>query len=134
MDEIIQLRNRDITKELFDRAQFISWAEGGAMGDAGGVMIVTDDGKSYYCNWAYGDADPKLIIKACTILKKFPDLPAEWEYHYLGMGNHLVYLKKYDEEYRRLLGENNEPELPYEVYEYQNWYSAAMKIFEAHGH
>ena len=87
MDEIIQLRNRDITKELFDRAQFLSWAEGGAMGDAGAVIIVTDDGKSYYCNWAYGDADPKLIIKACTLLKKFPDLPAEWEYHYLGMGN-----------------------------------------------
>ena len=49
MTDVIHLRNEDITKELFDRAQFVFWAAGGAMGEGGAVNMVADDGKAYYC-------------------------------------------------------------------------------------
>lgn len=46
MSEVIHLRNEDITKELFDRAQFVFWAEGGAMGEGGAVIAVADDNRT----------------------------------------------------------------------------------------
>ena len=35
MADVIHLKDEDITKELFDRADFIFWAAGGAMGEGG---------------------------------------------------------------------------------------------------
>ena len=128
MADVIHLKDEDITKELFDRADFIFWAAGGAMGEGGAVAIVTDDGKSYYCNCVYGDseagyiANPIAVSKACPMLEA-DEFPEDWVYHYLGFGNNLVYRKDYDEEYCRLLGENSGA-----GYEYQNWHDIAVKL------
>ena len=129
MSEIINLRNKDITKELFDRAQFIFWAAGGAMGDGGAVYVVDDGGKSYYCNCAYGDesgyvADWELIAEACPMLAD-GEFSEEWIYHYLGGGNNLVYRKEYDSEYCRLLAELIPAK--YDI-EYQVWLDIAVKL------
>ena len=129
MTDVIHLKNEDIRKELFDRAHFIFWAAGGAMGDGGAVCIVTDDGKAYYCNCVYGDngyiADAKLVGKACPIIaaEEFP--PEGWVYHYLGFGNNLLYRSEYDEEYCRLLGETDEDN---PAREYHNWLGIAVKL------
>ena len=85
----IHLRNKDIKKELIDRAQFIFWAAGGAMGDGGAFEIVTDDGRAYYCNCVYGDADPDLILEACPLIRDDAQDSGLWEgwvFHYLGEG------------------------------------------------
>lgn len=128
MTDVIHLRNEDITKELFDRAQFVFWAEGGAMGEGGAVKIVTDDGKSYYCNCVYGDyetgyvADARLVSKACPMIEA-DEFPEGWVYHYLGFGNHLLYRAEYDAEYCRLLEESD-----WDGHEYQCWLRIAVKL------
>ena len=128
MTDVIHLRNEDITKELFDRAQFVFWASGGAMGEGGAVNMVDDDGKAYYCNCAYGDyetgyvAEARLVVKACPMIEA-DEFPEGWVYHYLGFGNHLLYRAEYDGEYRALLGESDSP-----GHEYQNWLGIAVKL------
>ena len=134
MKDVIHLKNKDITKKLFSHAQFIFWAATGAMGDGGAVEIVTDDGKAYYCNYAYGGADIDRIIKACPILENAFDLPEGWVFHYLGFGNHLIYKKKYDREYCVLLAETAEresskfPGTQPEDFEHSLWLDIAVKL------
>ena len=127
MKGIINLSNEDIKKELFDRAQFFFWAEWGAMGDNGAVEMIANDGRRYYCNFVYGDIDTKIIREACPLFGLDREIPQGWTYHYLGMGNHLYYRTKYDEEYCRLLGEPDDPE-DNPGYEYQRWCDVAVKI------
>ena len=130
MTDIIHLKNEDITKELFDRAKFIFWAAGGAMGDGGAVYVVGDGGKSYYCNCAYGDyetgyvADYRLVAEACPMIEE-GEIPEGWVYHYLGAGNNLVYRSEYDGEYCRILDELIPSK--YEI-EYQAWQDIAVKL------
>ena len=101
MYDVIELRNEDIKKKLFDR---IFWAAAGAMGEGGAVEIVTDDGEVYHCNYAYGDADIDLILEACPIIS-MEEIPEDYVLHYLGMGNCLVFRKEYEEKYNELLKE-----------------------------
>ena len=127
MTDVIHLKNEDITKELFDRAQFIFWADDGAMGSSGAIVLVDDCGKYYYCNWLYGDsgyiADYMLIMRACPMFRD--GFNEEWVYHYLGFGNRLAYRKEYDEEYCRLIDELIPSQ--YEI-EYQAWQDIAVKL------
>ena len=127
MKGIITLSNEDITKELFDRAQFFFWAEWGAMGDNGAVEMIADDGRRYCCNFVYGDVDPNKISEVCPLFGLNREIPEGWMYHYLGMGNHLYYRMKYDEEYCKLLGKSDDPENN-PGYEYQRWRGVAMKV------
>ena len=123
MKGITRLRNKDMKKKLFDRAQFFFWAEWGAMGDAGAVEMITEDGCRYCCNFVRDDVDPDIIAEACPLFGLDRPIPEGWMYHYLGMGNHLYYRMKYDEEYCRLLGEIENP-----GQEYQRWLDTAMKV------
>lgn len=92
-----------ITKDNFkdftdlDIAAF-SFAEGGAMGEGGGIIIADSKGKWYHTNYAWGDFPYKCIPE---IIPAFGDcrfgmfgiestVPEGWFYCYLGMGNHLV--------------------------------------------
>ncbi|MBQ3401918.1 MAG: hypothetical protein IJG65_00890 [Synergistaceae bacterium] len=118
----IHLRNKDIKKELIDRAQFIFWAAGGAMGDGGAFEIVTDDGRAYYCNCVYGDADPDLILEACPLIRDDAQDSGLWEgwvFHYLGGGNFLLFRKEYEEKYNELLGDE---------FEYGKWHDIALTL------
>ncbi|MBQ7168503.1 MAG: hypothetical protein IJR63_01200 [Synergistaceae bacterium] len=123
MSDIIHIRNETITKELFDRAQFFFWAEWGAMGDAGAVEMIAEDGSLYCCNFVRDDFDPDIIAGACPLFGLDRPIPEGWVYHYLGMGNHLYYRVKYDEEYCRLLGVVKNP-----GQEYQRWHNIALKL------
>ena len=47
-----------------------SWAYGGAMGDAGGVDIVTMSGTQYYFNWAHGDLTEAQIEEILPVISQ----------------------------------------------------------------
>ena len=126
MVDVIPLKNQDIKKELIDRAHFIFWAASGSLGDSGAFRIVTGDGKSYYCNYAYGDADIDVILEACPLICEDAESSGYWEdwvFHDLGGGNFLLIRKEHEEKYNELLCDNGEI-----AYEYQNWHRTALKI------
>ena len=127
MIRLIELEEKDITRELFSRAQFFSYAGSGAMGDAGAVIIVTDDAKAYYCNYVYGNVSADVITKAFPLWLKAPyRLPEDWIFYDLGMGNQLLVKKIYQAEFEELAGENISP-----VFLYQNWLKFAIDIISS---
>lgn len=82
----------------------IAYTSGGAMGDAGGVDMITSSGATYYFNLKHTDLTDEDITKICPILPDYwekIELPLEWgtEY-YLGMGNHLFIHESIAEPFR----------------------------------
>ena len=91
--------NKDeLNEELFQEVLFFKLAEGGAMGEPGGVVWVKANGESYHCNYCYGDVRYEDLLKLFAPLKKCSfgmfglgsTVPNEWKYVNLGMGNHLI--------------------------------------------
>lgn len=81
------------------------FAFGGAMGDAGGVNIVTTNGDKYYTNYGqlshyieYGELLKVLpIITKCELpaFGNATNMPEGWEHISLGAGNNLILQKQY---------------------------------------
>ena len=74
-----------------------SFAEGGAMGEGGSIIIVSDNGKSYRLNYVWDDWSEDCIYEVCPILKECSlcaferiKYPKGWIYRYMGVGNHLL--------------------------------------------
>lgn len=74
-----------------------SSAAGGAMGDTGGIEIVTSEGKVYYANPCYEDITLDQVFEVCPPLAECRFgvfgggvIPDGWETIYLGFGNSLV--------------------------------------------
>ena len=124
MNDIIELKNEAITRELFDRAQFIFFAEGGAMGEGGAVEIVIDDGTAYHCNYVYGDADIDKLLEACPVINMPGELPKGWLPRYLGFGNHLFVRTEHYIKYLELLGDK----VNRRAGEFQNWHDVAVRL------
>ena len=57
MKNTIELCNRDLKKSIFNDIMFFSLAEGGAMGEPGGVFFFDKKGQTYHFNYLFGDAD-----------------------------------------------------------------------------
>ena len=57
MKNTIELCNRDLKKSIFNDIMFFSLAEGGAMGEPGGVFFFDKKGQTYHFNYVFGDAD-----------------------------------------------------------------------------
>ena len=84
----IELAKKDLTKELSEKIWFFMLAEGGAMGEPGGVKFITNDGQAYSFNYIYGDIaieDVKEffpIIKECRFGMFGEDsvVPEDWKY------------------------------------------------------
>ena len=55
MKESIELNNSTFTKDILDRTTFFQIAEGGAMGEPGGIVFLTEDGTVYHANYCFGD-------------------------------------------------------------------------------
>ena len=73
-----------------------SFAEGGAQGDAGGLIIISEEKKIFYLNLKWTDWSNEIDV-ICPILKKCRfdlfnsvNVPENWFYNYMGGGNHLV--------------------------------------------
>ena len=100
----------ELNEELFKDVLFFKIAEGGAMGEPGGVIWVKSNGESFHCNYCYGDitrADLMLTfepLKQCCfgIFGMGTVVPDGWVYVNLGMGNHLLVAASVHDEFKEL--------------------------------
>ena len=87
-----------------------SFAFAGAMGDAGGVVIITTDGQLYYFNYVYqefskDDVDAILpILSQCDlpIFGETDRVPGGWRHISLGAGNNLLMQNQYVEPFFKM--------------------------------
>lgn len=108
--EFIELSKENYKDYLpLDIAAF-SFAFAGAMGDAGGVVIITTSGQLYYFNYAYqdfsgDDVDAILPILAQSELPIFGEtdrVPEGWRHISLGAGNNLLMQNQYVEPFFKM--------------------------------
>ena len=108
--EFIELSKENYKDYLpLDIAAF-SYAFAGAMGDAGGVVIITTSGQLYNFNYAYqdfsgDDVDAILpILAQCElpIFGKTDRVPEGWRHISLGAGNNLLMQNQYVESFFRM--------------------------------
>ncbi len=127
----IELENATFTKDILDSTTFFQLAEGGAMGEPGGIVFLTEDGKVYHANCCFGDLTKETMEKAFPVLagcefglfgfeSKVPD---GWIYVNLGMGNHLIVRMDY---FRMFESLTREYKTPGELY--QHWLEKAITI------
>lgn len=77
---------------------FCSLAEGGAMGEPGGVIWANEKNEWFRANYVFGDISLDDILEASPVLKSCrfgmfgedSETPEGWSYIYLGFGNHLI--------------------------------------------
>ena len=100
--ETIELTLKNYHSLLPLKIVAFSYASPGAMGDAGGVDIVTTDSCVYYLNYVWGDIDEKQIeeILPITMPVDIDKIPDEWFHIYLGCGNDLFVKQEYVEPLR----------------------------------
>lgn len=105
--EMIELCDATFTKEILDGTVFFQYAEGGAMGEPGGIVIVTEEGKAYHANYCFGDLQFDTMERAFPVLKECEfglfgidsKVPSGWVYVNLGAGNHLIVREDYYEKF-----------------------------------
>ena len=126
---MIELNNETFTKDILDGVTFFQIAEGGAMGEGGGIVFVTEDGAVYHANYVYGDLKPENMEMAFPIIKDChfglfgigSVVPEGWNYVNLGCGNHLIVRKdRYDDFAKRIADYNYPPEI------YRIWLEQAL--------
>ena len=104
----IKKRTIDISKSNYkdyyslDIVAF-SYAVPGAMGEGGGIYIISADGNIYHTNIAYGDMtleDAFLIcppLRDCHIRIINAEPPKGWSFFYMGAGNFLFVIDRLSE-------------------------------------
>ena len=133
MRKTIELCNADLTREVFEDVMFLSFAEGGAMGEPGGILFFNKYGEFYHLNYVYGDAELDKVVDMFPILDECvfgmfgmgSVVPNGWNYVNLGMGNHLIVNDEVCDLFMEKLGDVQRPS---EVY--QKWIGAAREVFE----
>lgn len=87
-----------LTSGILDDVMFFKIAEGGAMGEPGGVTWARSNGESYHLNYCFGNIAMADLMNAFKPLKECcfgisgmgMVVPKGWRYVNLGMGNHLL--------------------------------------------
>lgn len=130
---VYEICNKDLKKEAFVNAQFISIAETGAMGEAGCILIYTSGGSIFRGNFVFGDIKMKNLYKAVPVLKdcdfglfgQNTSIPDGWEYKYLGAGNHLIVRDDAYSDFKAAIGSDCDPSDVYMM-----WQDVAWNIIE----
>ena len=130
---IIELCNDELTNEIFKDVMFLSFAEGGAMGEPGGILFFVKSGDFYHLNYVYGDIELKKVKVLFPVLGECQFgmfgigsiVPKGWNYVNLGMGNHLIVN---DEVYDLFKEELGDEERASEVY--RKWVGVAEKVLD----
>lgn len=125
---ITEINNTDLKKSLFKNAQFVFFAEAGAMGEPGRVLVVTAGGSIFHGNYCMGNIDVNKLFRSLPVLKYFGDtggVPDDWKYEYLGAGNHLLIRSDVYREFKHELREVEYPEDLYPI-----WLDAAWSIVQ----
>ena len=108
-----------------------SFAQPGAMGEHGGVVIVDVMGQVYHTNYCQGNIDCDHLLEVVPILKdcKFNifghQTPEGWFPVYLGFGNHLTIKADYYSQFKEDVN-NKHFENTGELY--QQWLGMVMKL------
>ncbi len=96
--EIIALTNKMVKDGIFEKAQFVWYAEPAAMGRAGEIIIVSDEGMLISGNYVTGKLNIDKVIEEFQYIGQdaFEELFAngvsddgEIHYFYMESGNHL---------------------------------------------
>lgn len=130
-EELINICKAELKSEMFEDVAFFKIAEGGAMGEPGGVIWVTNKGEAFHCNYCYGDISREDLLNAFEPLQKSffgmfgkgSMAPEGWIHVYLGMGNHLLVSESIYDEFKE---ETKDVSCISEMY--CRWYEAALKI------
>ena len=137
--EFIELSKENYKDYLpLDIAAF-SFAFAGAMGDAGGVVIITTDGQLYYFNYVYqefskDDFDAILPILSQCDLPIFgeTDRVAEgWRHISLGAGNNLLMQNQYVEPFFKMHKEYAKTVDKIDGCLYRSWQKLILKLLKA---
>ena len=64
-----ELCKADLTKDLSEKIWFFKIAEGGAMGEPGGITFITNDGTMYAFNYIYADTTYEDAIAFFPVIK-----------------------------------------------------------------
>ena len=129
--EIKEIDKANLTKKLFDDVMFFQIAEGGAMGEAGGVVFINENGESFHLNYCEGDITFSDLLLVFQTLENCyfgffgmgAVVPEGWNYADLGMGNHLLIASPVYDEFKELTKDvKRSCEL------YSCWYENAIKI------
>ena len=129
--EVVELVKDDLTLDLFKNVAFLKFAEGGAMGEPGGVEFITTENKAYHFNYCYRDITYDDFLSVFPTLKKCrfgmfgidSSTPKGWKYVNLGMGNHLIVASiVYDEFAEKIKNFDNPGKI------YANWFDIASKM------
>lgn len=121
MRDIIELSNKTLKKSIFSNVIFFSIAEGGAMGEPGGIFFFDKEGQAYHCNYVFGDVNigkvEKLFPTLCDcefgMFGLDSKVPEGWTYVNLGMGNHLIVNDSVYPKFVDILGDEEEPSVIY---------------------
>ena len=121
MMDTIELCNKELNKDTFKDVAFFSLAEGGAMGEPGGVFFFDKAGKTYHFNYVFGDVDMGKVEKLFPVLSECEFgmfgldsvVPKGWNYVNLGMGNHLIVNEELYSKFVELLDGEDEPSVIY---------------------
>ena len=136
--EFVELSKENYKDYLpLDIAAF-SFAFAGAMGDAGGVVIITTDGELYYFNYAYqdfsgDDVDTILpILSQCElpIFGETDRVPEGWRHISLGAGNNLLMKNQYVEPFFRMHEEYAKMVDEIDSCLYRSWLKIMVKILK----
>ena len=111
------MRKNELTSNTLKDTLFFSLAEGGAMGEPGGINVITSDKKMYHFNYVYGDTDITTIQMAFPTLEKCEfgmfgidsKVPKGWNYVNLGAGNHLIVADSIYPEFQKRIEKYNQP-------------------------
>ncbi|HOP08442.1 MAG TPA: hypothetical protein PLF13_14285 [candidate division Zixibacteria bacterium] len=109
------------------------FAEPGAQGSNGEIVIVSRSGEKYSCNFIYGDMPLDCYASLCPPLNdtKFNiggqrDLPPNgWQPLYLGLGNHLIVSDDYADSFAKELAAQS---IMNRGQVYQHWLSIMVGI------
>ena len=134
--EFIELSKENYKDYLpLDIAAF-SFAFAGAMGDAGGVVIITTDGQLYYFNYARQkftglEIDAILpILSQCDlpIFGETDRVPEGWRHISLGAGNNLLMQNQYVEPFFKMHKEYAKTVDEIDGCLYRSWLKIMVKI------
>lgn len=124
LKETIYLSNKDLNESIFKDVMFCSFAEGGAMGEPGRVLLINKDGQTYHFNYVYDDIDMEKVEKLFPVLGESefgmfihdPVVPRGWNYLNLGMGNYLFVNDEVYSKFMELLDGEDDPPTVYSIW------------------
>ena len=105
----IELNENNLKDIKYDDIAFYQETDYGACGEHGGVCIVLKNGKFYHTNSVERQNIFAQLLEQLPkingtkfILQSVGDLPKEFDYFYLGLGNYLIVRDTYSESFKQL--------------------------------